>query len=114
MPEPYHIVQEIQKYNLPDYRPRMEQFQKVRSCDPLAWLRDSLSNAVGSVTGYQESQGGPTDAEESRLCVLAVSCPRVPFFRCQDANQTTTIGRKRVRSISSGRTIPRAEQVAGR
>lgn len=47
-PEPYHIVQEIQKYNLPgqcwpdsitsqrltrlfsaDYRPRMEQFQKV-------------------------------------------------------------------------------------
>lgn len=30
MPEPYHIVQEIQKYNLPDYRPRMEQFQKVR------------------------------------------------------------------------------------
>lgn len=30
MPEPYHVVQEIQKYNLPDYRPRMEQFQKVR------------------------------------------------------------------------------------
>ncbi|BGP28306.1 aminophospholipid translocase [Rhodotorula toruloides] len=29
MPEPYHIVQEIQKYNLPDYRPRMEQFQKA-------------------------------------------------------------------------------------
>ncbi|BGP52544.1 aminophospholipid translocase [Rhodotorula sphaerocarpa] len=28
-PEPYHIVQEIQKYNLPDYRPRMEQFQKA-------------------------------------------------------------------------------------
>ncbi|BGP44218.1 aminophospholipid translocase [Rhodotorula kratochvilovae] len=27
-PEPYHILQEIQKYNLPDYRPRMEQFQK--------------------------------------------------------------------------------------
>lgn len=53
MPEPYHVVQEIQKFNLPgelgcassalqrrpltnplpscvlDYRPRMEQFQKV-------------------------------------------------------------------------------------
>ncbi|KAI5476970.1 phospholipid-translocating ATPase [Pseudohyphozyma bogoriensis] len=28
-PEPYHIVQEIQKFNLPDYRPRMEQFQKA-------------------------------------------------------------------------------------
>ncbi|KAK4055166.1 aminophospholipid translocase [Microbotryomycetes sp. JL201] len=28
-PEPYHVVQEIQKFNLPDYRPRMEQFQKA-------------------------------------------------------------------------------------
>lgn len=28
-PEPYHIVQEIQAFNLPDYRPRMEQFQKA-------------------------------------------------------------------------------------
>jgi len=25
----YHTVQEIQKYNIPDYRPRMEQFQKA-------------------------------------------------------------------------------------
>lgn len=28
-PEPYHIVQEIQKFNLPDYRPRQTQFQKA-------------------------------------------------------------------------------------
>ncbi|GAA5877115.1 hypothetical protein JCM8547_008961 [Rhodosporidiobolus lusitaniae] len=28
-PESYHIVQEVQRYNLPDYRPRMEQFQKA-------------------------------------------------------------------------------------
>ncbi|KAK3333596.1 hypothetical protein B0T19DRAFT_130374 [Cercophora scortea] len=28
-PEPYHHVQEIQKYNIQDYRPRMEQFQKA-------------------------------------------------------------------------------------
>lgn len=43
MPEPYHIVQEIQKYNLPDYRPRMEQFQKVRVADSrhLALLADT-------------------------------------------------------------------------
>ena len=27
-PESYHYVQEIQKYNIQDYRPRMEQFQK--------------------------------------------------------------------------------------
>lgn len=28
-PRPYHHVQEIQKYNVADYRPRMEQFQKA-------------------------------------------------------------------------------------
>ncbi|ROT40490.1 phospholipid-transporting ATPase [Sodiomyces alkalinus F11] len=28
-PEPYHHIQEIQKYNIQDYRPRMEQFQKA-------------------------------------------------------------------------------------
>lgn len=28
-PESYHYVQEIQKYNIQDYRPRMEQFQKA-------------------------------------------------------------------------------------
>lgn len=28
-PESYHYVQEIQKYNIADYRPRMEQFQKA-------------------------------------------------------------------------------------
>ncbi|ETW75063.1 P-type ATPase [Heterobasidion irregulare TC 32-1] len=29
MPASYHIAQEIQKYNIPDYRPRQEQFQKA-------------------------------------------------------------------------------------
>ena len=28
-PETYHYVQEIQKYNIQDHRPRMEQFQKA-------------------------------------------------------------------------------------
>jgi phospholipid-transporting ATPase len=28
LPENYHIVQEIQKYNIPDYRPRQEHFRK--------------------------------------------------------------------------------------
>ncbi|KAH8922693.1 aminophospholipid-transporting P-type ATPase [Atractiella rhizophila] len=28
-PEPYHLVQEIQILNLPDFRPRMDQFQKA-------------------------------------------------------------------------------------
>jgi hypothetical protein len=25
-PESYHIAQELQKYNIPDYRPRQEQY----------------------------------------------------------------------------------------
>lgn len=29
MPQSYHYVQEIQKYNIQDFRPRMEQFQKA-------------------------------------------------------------------------------------
>jgi len=28
-PLSYHIAQELQKYNIPDYRPRQEQFQKA-------------------------------------------------------------------------------------
>ncbi|KAG8911211.1 hypothetical protein FRC00_006873, partial [Tulasnella sp. 408] len=28
-PASYHIAQELQKYNIPDYRPRQEQFQKA-------------------------------------------------------------------------------------
>jgi len=28
-PSSYHIAQELQKYNIPDYRPRQEQFQKA-------------------------------------------------------------------------------------
>ncbi|KAJ3395913.1 hypothetical protein HDU92_004588 [Lobulomyces angularis] len=29
MPQSYHVIQEIQKYNIPDYRPRMEWFRKA-------------------------------------------------------------------------------------
>lgn len=32
MPETYHIAQEIQKYNIPDYRPRQEQYVCLASC----------------------------------------------------------------------------------
>jgi len=28
-PKDYHIVQEIQKFNIPDYRPRQEYFRKA-------------------------------------------------------------------------------------
>ena len=61
-PEPYHIVQEIQKFNLPDYRPRQTQFQKVRSSPPLTVLalsgmtkltNESLTQAIKKVRAVQ-------------------------------------------------------------
>ena len=70
-PEPYHIVQEIQKFNLPDYRPRQTQFQKVSLSLPVPPPRPSSLVAVRKITdddletGHQESQSGPTTTKES-------------------------------------------------
>jgi len=79
-PEPYHIVQEIQKYNLPDYRPRMEQFQKVRRRRPSSHpsgsarpLKQELTLTPPTLSaGHQEGPCGAEDAQEPRLCVLPV------------------------------------------
>ncbi|KAK4106496.1 phospholipid-translocating P-type ATPase [Parathielavia hyrcaniae] len=57
-PEPYHHVQEIQKYNIQDYRPRMEQFQKaIRKVRQVQRMRKQR--------GYAFSQ-----ADESQTRVL--------------------------------------------
>ncbi|KAI9726404.1 MAG: hypothetical protein M1834_009032 [Cirrosporium novae-zelandiae] len=59
LPQPYHHVQEIQKYNVQDYRPRMEQFQKaVRKVRQVQRMRKQR--------GYAFSQ-----ADESQSRVLA-------------------------------------------
>ena len=56
--QPYHHVQEIQKYNIQDYRPRMEQFQKaVRKVRQVQRMRKQR--------GYAFSQ-----ADESQTRVL--------------------------------------------
>ncbi|KAK9473910.1 uncharacterized protein V1510DRAFT_362296 [Dipodascopsis tothii] len=56
-PETYHHVQEIQKYNIADYRPRMEQFQKaIRKVRQVQRMRKQR--------GYAFSQG---DEGQSRL-----------------------------------------------
>ncbi|KAK3671974.1 aminophospholipid translocase [Recurvomyces mirabilis] len=50
-PQSYHHVQEIQKYNIQDYRPRMEQFQKAirkamyEDMEELQWAALGLRNA---------------------------------------------------------------------
>lgn len=86
-PEPYHIVQEIQKYNLPDYRPRMEQFQKVRLSrraggpNPRKLLgfksRSSCSPFDILLAGDQKGPRRAAIATEQRFRVLPV---RVFFF----------------------------------
>lgn len=56
-PLSYHHVQEIQKYNVQDYRPRMEQFQKaVRKVRQVQRMRKQR--------GYAFSQ---TDESQARV-----------------------------------------------
>jgi len=56
-PQTYHHVQEIQKYNIQDYRPRMEQFQKaIRKVRQVQRMRKQR--------GYAFSQ---TDESQARV-----------------------------------------------
>ncbi|CAG8531096.1 15145_t:CDS:10 [Funneliformis caledonium] len=53
----YHTVQEIQKFNIPDYRPRMEQFQKaIRKVRAVQRLRKSRGFAFSQSESGQEAQ----------------------------------------------------------
>lgn len=52
MPESYHIVQEVQKYNLQDYRPRMDQFQKaIRKVRAVQRMRRTRGFAFSQTEG---------------------------------------------------------------
>jgi phospholipid-transporting ATPase len=62
-PAPYHIVQEIQKFNLSDYRPRQEQY--VFSTR----LRDKADGQIPK--GDQEGPSYSAYASSARICVLA-------------------------------------------
>lgn len=56
LPQAYHHIQEIQKYNVQDYRPRMEQFQKaVRKVRQVQRMRKQRGYAfsAGDETGQQ-------------------------------------------------------------
>jgi len=56
-PQPYHHIQEIQKFNIQDYRPRMEQFQKaIRKVRQVQRMRKQR--------GYAFSQ---TDESQARV-----------------------------------------------
>jgi hypothetical protein len=63
-PQSYHIAQELQKYNIPDYRPRQEQYvlAHFRSC---AWALTRVQVPEGD----QEGARGTTHAPEPRIRV---------------------------------------------
>ncbi|CAG8666820.1 7417_t:CDS:2, partial [Acaulospora morrowiae] len=55
-PRSYHVVQEIQKFNIPDYRPRMEQFQKaVKKVRAVQRLRRTRGFAFSQNESGQEA-----------------------------------------------------------
>ncbi|KAH0559343.1 hypothetical protein GP486_004142 [Trichoglossum hirsutum] len=77
-PQTYHHIQEIQKYNIQDYRPRMEQFQKaIRKVRQVQRMRKQR--------GYAFSQ-----ADESQTRMLQA--------------YDTTKGRGKYGEMTSGRT----------
>jgi hypothetical protein len=56
-PESYHYVQEIQKYNIQDYRPRMEQFQKaIRKVRQVQRIKKQRGFAFSQVEGQDQDK----------------------------------------------------------
>jgi phospholipid-transporting ATPase len=56
MPQSYHIIQEIQKYNIPDYRPRQAWFRKaVHKVRAIQRIKQSRGFA------FSQSEGGQAD-----------------------------------------------------
>ena len=54
-PQDYHIVQEIQKFNIPDHRPRQEFFRKaVHKARALQRIKQSRGFAFSQNEGGQE------------------------------------------------------------
>jgi len=59
-PRSYHIVQEIQKFNIPDYRPRMERFRKaVHKVRMIQRMRKGRGYA------FSQNESGQTDVVRS-------------------------------------------------
>ncbi|KIM63851.1 hypothetical protein SCLCIDRAFT_1213640 [Scleroderma citrinum Foug A] len=57
MPLSYHIAQELQKYNIPDYRPRQEQFQKaIKKVRAVQRMRRNRGFAFSQTEGGRQDQ----------------------------------------------------------
>ncbi|KAL9122281.1 MAG: hypothetical protein Q9187_001158 [Circinaria calcarea] len=79
-PQAYHHVQEIQKYNIQDYRPRMEQFQKaIRKVRQVQRMRKQRGYAFSQADESQTRvlQAYDTTRERGRYGEMASSRPGV-------------------------------------
>ncbi|KAG5357698.1 putative phospholipid-transporting ATPase DRS2 [Yarrowia sp. C11] len=66
-PQAYHYVQEIQKYNIADYRPRMEQFQKaIRKVRQVQRMRKQRGFAFSQADEGQEKVIRAYDTTQQR------------------------------------------------
>ncbi|KAL1842730.1 hypothetical protein VTJ49DRAFT_4368 [Mycothermus thermophilus] len=77
-PESYHHVQEIQKYNIQDYRPRMEQFQKaIRKVRQVQRMRKQRGYAFSAADESQTRvlQAYDTTQHRGRYGEMASSRP---------------------------------------
>lgn len=79
-PQTYHHVQEIQKYNIQDYRPRMEQFQKaIRKVRQVQRMRKQRGYAFSQADESQNRvlQAYDTTRERGRYGEMASVRPKV-------------------------------------
>ena len=79
-PQTYHHVQEIQKYNIQDYRPRMEQFQKaIRKVRQVQRMRNQRGYAFSQADESQTRvlQAYDTTRERGRYGEMASVRPKM-------------------------------------
>lgn len=65
MPASYHIAQELQKYNMPDYRPRQEQYVHV------LYIYAIVNGGFQVPKSDQEGSSSAKNATKSWVCVFA-------------------------------------------
>lgn len=68
-PRSYHIAQELQKYNIPDYRPRQEQFQKaIKKVRAVQRMRRNRGFAFSQTEGGENGgSGGVGRLDQTRV-----------------------------------------------
>lgn len=66
-PRSYHVAQEVQKYNIPDYRPRQAQFQKaIKKVRAVQRMRRNRGFAFSQTEGG-EGEGGSARLDQTRV-----------------------------------------------